>query len=91
MPLWLVIIVLGTAGAGFAFMKARQIEGKATLKKVKEGHKSVKKAAKAVAAVPSTVITEPPLTSTEEIIMSQDMPSAIAKDLAAIMEKKDVE
>jgi len=39
-------MVLGAAGTGFLFLKARQMESKNTLKKVKEGHKSVKKAAR---------------------------------------------
>ncbi len=90
MPIWIVIMVLGAAGTGFIFLKARRMESKATLIKVKQGHKSVRKAAKAVAAVPSIVVTEPVLTSTEEITMSRDIPSSIAKDLAAIMENKDV-
>ena len=90
MPLWLVIMVLGAAGTGFIFLKAHGANRANTLKTVKQGHKSVRKAAKAVAAVPTTVITEPVLTSTEEISMSQDVPSAIAKDLAEIMENKGV-
>ncbi len=90
MPIWIVIMVLSAAGTGFIFLKARQVNRANTLKTVKQGHKSVRKAAKAVAAVPSTVITEPVLTSTEQISMSQDVPSSIAEDLAKIMENKGV-
>jgi len=83
-------MVLGAAGTGFLFLKARQMESKNTLKKVKEGHKSVKKAAKAVAAIPSTVVVEPPLTSEKEINMSQDIPSAIARDLEEVLKEKEL-
>lgn len=90
MPLSLVVMALGLAGCGFLFLKAREADRKNTLKKVKEGHKSVKKAAKHVAKQPSTVIPYAPPASEEEITLSKDFSSAVAKDLAEIMEKADL-
>ena len=53
MPLAIIIMVIGAAGAGWVFLKARQLEGKNTLKKVKQGSKTVKKAAAHMAKQPS--------------------------------------
>lgn len=89
MPLWIVIMVLGATGCGWLFLKTRGMENKATLRKVKEGHKSVKKAARHTAKRPSGVEVTQPVTSEEEINLSADMPSIIAKEIEAIFERKE--
>jgi len=88
MPLWLVIMVAGAAGTGFLFLKAREIERAAPYKKIKQSQKNVKKAAKAVAARPSTLAVHEPLTSTEPVQMSKDMASKVAADIEEVMSKK---
>jgi len=85
MPLWLVIMVIGGAGCSWAFLKARSMEKSQTLKKVKEGHKSVKKAAKHLAAQPSGVIVASPDTSREKVNFSEDSPSRLAREVAEIV------
>lgn len=87
MPLWLVIMVLGLAGCGFLFLKARETEKGQTLKKVKQGHKSVRKAARAVAKRPSTQPVYMAPTSTEEVGMSQSLADAVVRDLEEILER----
>lgn len=89
MHLWLIIMIAGATFTGWVFLKARQMEGKNTLKKVKAGHKSVKKAAKAVAARPSTVVEKPLNHSAEEISMSRDVPSKVASEIEAIQKAKE--
>ncbi len=90
MPIWLVIMVLGAAGSGFAFLKARDMERKNTLKKVKAGHKDVKKAARRVVKRPSTVEPYEPLRSKEEVQISEDFSSRVARDLEEILKKANV-
>lgn len=89
MPLWLVILALGAAGTGFLFLKAHQVDKANTLKKVKQGHKSVKKAAKAVAKRPSFMGEREPVPSTEEVNFSKDFPSAAARDIEEVLKKED--
>lgn len=89
MPLWAVIMFVGAGFCGWCFLKAREMESKNTLKKVKEGHKSVKKAAKAVADRPSTIVVTEPVTSLEEVNMSRDKPSKVAAELEEILKKKE--
>lgn len=89
MPLWIIIMLAGAAGTGWVFLKAREMEGKNTLKKVKAGHKSVKKAAAVAAARPSTVEVKEPVTSAEEISMSEGVPSKVASEIEAIQKAKE--
>lgn len=89
MPLWIIVMLAGATFTGWVFLKARQMESKNTLKKVKAGHKSVKKAAKTVAARPSTVEVKQPITSAEEISMSRDVPSKVASEIEAIQKAKE--
>ncbi len=90
MPLWLVIVVLGAAGSGYLLLKAREAEKVNVLKRIKRGHKSVRKAAKHVAKQPSTVVPYVPPSSRETITLSKDFSGTVAKDLEEIMEKKDL-
>lgn len=90
MPLWAVIIFVGAGFCGFVFLKAREADAKNTLKKVKEGHKDVRKAAKHVAKQPSTVAPYVPPTSQEEVQISGDLSSAVARDLEEIMKRKEL-
>lgn len=88
MPLWIIVMGLGATFCGWCFLKAREAESKNTLKKVKAGHKSVKKAARAAAQRPSTVVEKQPVTSAEEISMSKDVPSKVASEIEAIQKEK---
>ena len=90
MPLWLVIVVLGAAGSGYLLLKAREAEKVNVLKRIKAGHKSVVKAAKHVAKRPSTMPVYEPPSSAEQVQISPDLSSRVAKDLEEIMEKKDL-
>ena len=90
MPLWLVIMVAGAAGTGFLFLKAREIERAAPYKKIRRGNLTVKKAAKAVAARPSTLAVHEPLTSTEPVHMSKDLSTRVAEDIEEVMSKKGI-
>ena len=88
MPLWLIVMLAGATGCGWLFLKTRGMENKATLRKVKEGHKSVIKAARHLAKQPSGVEVIQPVTSKEEINLSADMPSILAKEIEEILERK---
>ena len=90
MPLWLVIVVLGAVGSGYLLLKAREAEKVNVLKRIKAGHKSVVKAAKHVAKQPTTVVPYVPTTSAEQVQISPDLSSRVAKDLEEIMEKKEL-
>ena len=90
MPIWLIIMIAGVAGCGFLFLKAREIEKAAPYKKIKMGNRTVKKVAKQVAKKPSTMPVHEPLTSFEEINMSPDLASTVARDLEEVMRKKNL-
>lgn len=80
---------VGAGASGWVFLKARGMENKATLKKVKEGHKDVISKAKAAAKRPSGVPVMGPDTSEEEVNMSLARPSRVAKELEMILKSKE--
>lgn len=88
MPLWAVIFILGAAFSGWCFLKAREADSKNTLKKVKAGHKSVMKAARAAAARPSTIVEKEVNSSSKEVNMSRDVPSKVAAEIEEIQKRK---
>lgn len=86
MPLWLVIIIAGATGCGWLFLRAREMDAKHTLMKVKEGHKSVKKAAKhATGYIGEPPVIPPPVLSAEEPVQ---MSKNVSNEIAEILEKK---
>ena len=88
MPLWIVILFLGAGGSGFLFLKARQTEAVMVKKKIKQGSKSVRQAAKR-----ATKPVEVPLRVPEakhSISISEDRPSKIVREVEEIMKRKEV-
>lgn len=88
MPLWLAIMAIGATGCGWLFLKARETDRQATHKKITGRAKTVEKAAKRSAARPSGVVVQAPIISEEEVNLSKDMPSDLAKAIAEIQEEK---
>lgn len=88
MPLWFVIMALGATGCGWVFLKARQMEAEQVKRKVKEGSKDVKAAAKHVAKQPSGVKVIEPVTSEKEVNFSGDISGKMAKELEEILRRE---
>lgn len=88
MPLWVVIIGAGITFCGWVFLKARRMEAEQVKRKVKEGSKDVKAAAKHVAKQPSGVEVIEPVTSKEEVNFSGDISGKMAKELEEILRRE---
>ena len=89
MPLAIVIMILGAAGCGWLFLKAREEEKAIPYKKLKRESLTVAKAAKKVAARPSTGTPVPVADfNIGEVGMSVDKSSKVATEVAEIQEAK---
>ena len=92
MPLWIVIMVLGAAGCGFLFLKAREQEAIQVRRKVKQGSKSVKAKAKQATGDIGMPPVEPHevLEAEQPVSMSRDVSSQVVKQLEEILKEKEV-
>ena len=92
MKLWIVILILGAAGCGFLFLKAREFDAKSIRKRINKGDKSLKARAKRASGDIGELPIKPPevLKAEQPVGMSLDPSSGIAKDLAEIMDKEGI-
>lgn len=91
MPLWIVILIAGATGCGFLFLKAREMEKAAPYKKLKRDNLTVAKAAKRVAARPSSVAVPVPDFNIEPVNISGDTASRVATEIEEIQKAKEVQ
>ena len=92
MPLWIVIMLLGAAGCGFLFLKAREQEAVNVKKRLKQGSKTLQDKAKKASGEIGMPPVEPYeiLEAGQEVQMSRDTSSRLAKQLEEIMKEKGV-
>lgn len=88
MPIWLVIMALGATGCGFLFLKARQIEGEQVKRKVKQGSKDVRIAARRSAARDTGIVPYEALRGSGEVTMSKDLSSRVVEEAEKILAEK---
>ena len=89
MPLAIVIMILGAAGCGWLFLRARRYEAADIRKETNRGSKNVKEAAKHLAKQPSGIEPYEVPTGKEKVQMSRDLLGQVARDLAEILEKEE--
>ena len=92
MPLWMLIMLLGAAGCGWLFLKAREQEAVNVKKRLEQGSKTLKDKAKKASGEIGMPPVEPYeiLEAEQEVQMSRDISSKVAKELEEIMKEKRV-
>ena len=88
MPLAIVIMILGAAGCGWLFLRAKRYEAADIRKEINKGSKNVKEVAKHLAKQPSGIGPYEAPTSKEKVQMSRDLSGQVARDIAEILEKE---
>ena len=90
MPLWLLIMLIGAGGCGWLLLKAREQEAVNVKKRLKQGSKTLKDKAKKASGEIGMPPVEPYeiLEAGQEVQMSRDASSKVAKQLEEIMKEK---